>query len=69
MHVTLMWEITAPEGRWKEINASLRGQLKGYSWVRVLRTCYVVKVSSAEDRGELRKASQELHHVKRRQEA
>lgn len=54
MHVTLSWEITATGERWTQINNALKGALKGYSWVRPLKTLYVVKVDSAEDRQELK---------------
>ena len=56
MHVTLSWEITATGQRWTEINNALKGALKGYSWVRPLKTLYVVKLASAEERQELKDA-------------
>ena len=56
MHVTLCWEIAATDERWTEINNALKGALKGYSWVRPLKTLYVVKVSSSEERKQLKDA-------------
>ncbi len=56
MHVTLAWDITATGDRWSQINTALKGVLKGYSWVRPLRTVYIVKVSSSEERQQLKDA-------------
>ena len=56
MHVTLSWEITATGDRWMQVNNALKAALKGYSWVRPLKTLYVVEVKSAQDRQELKDA-------------
>lgn len=53
MHVVISWEITATGDRWTAINTSLKEALKGYSWVRPLKTFYIVKVQSQEQRNEL----------------
>lgn len=50
MHVTVSWDISATGPRWTEINDLMKGALKGYSWVRPLKSLYIVKVASAEDR-------------------
>lgn len=42
----LSWDISAEGERWKEINSSLVAALKPHSWVRPLKTVYVVKVAS-----------------------
>lgn len=53
MHVTLSWDISAEGARWNEINEKLKAEIKNYSWVRPLKTVYVVKVASLEDRNSL----------------
>src|SRR5579862_4148872 len=53
MHVMLAWDITASGARWEELNKSLRDCLKQYSWVRVLRTVYVVRLMSEQAWSEL----------------
>lgn len=60
MHVTVSWDISATGNRWNEINNLMKGALKGYSWVRPLKTLYVVKVDSAEERIELKDALVEV---------
>jgi hypothetical protein len=60
MHTMLVWEVTAGEARRKQIDEALRAKLRGYSWVRPLGSVYVVKVQSAEERDELRKALVEV---------
>ncbi|WP_157648208.1 hypothetical protein [Burkholderia ubonensis] len=54
MHVTVSWDISAAGDKWNEINEKMKGALKGYSWVRPLKSVYVVNVDSAEDRLELK---------------
>lgn len=53
MHVALSWDISASGERWTQINNAMREQFKGYSWVRPLRTFYVIKVQSTDDRDAL----------------
>lgn len=50
MHVMLSWDIPAEGERWKEINQQLRECLSSYSWVRPLKTVYVVKVDDHAER-------------------
>lgn len=54
MHVTVSWDISATGPRWLEINELMKGALKGYSWVRPLKSLYIVKVDSLEDRTALK---------------
>ncbi|CAI9009773.1 MULTISPECIES: hypothetical protein [Burkholderia] len=56
MHVTISWDISASDNRWSEINDMMKAKLKGYSWVKPLKSVYVVKVDSLEDRIELKDA-------------
>lgn len=56
MHVTVSWDISATGTKWTEINNEMKGTLQGYSWVRPLKSLYVVKVDSPEERGELKDA-------------
>lgn len=53
MHVTLSWDISAEGAKWNEINEELKALIKGYSWVRPLKTVYVLKINSQEDREKL----------------
>ena len=54
MHVTVSWDITASGSRFVEINNLMKEALKGYSWVRPLKSVYIVKVESADRRAELK---------------
>jgi hypothetical protein len=56
MHVTVSWDISATGNRWTEINNLMKGALEGYSWVRPLKTVYILKVDSVEERTELKNA-------------
>jgi hypothetical protein len=53
MHITLSWDISAEGARWTEIDSQLKAIIKPYSWVRPLKTVYVVKVASTEERARL----------------
>jgi hypothetical protein len=50
MHVTLSWDISATGERWKAIDDQLVAAIKPHSWVRPLKTVYVVKLSSEAER-------------------
>jgi hypothetical protein len=52
----LSWDIAATGERWTAINARLKEVLSTYSWVRPLKTVYIVKVASQEQRQELKAA-------------
>jgi hypothetical protein len=49
MHFVVAWETQAQGERWDEINSAMQGGLLGYSWVRLLRTFYVLNVDSEHD--------------------
>ena len=53
MHFALSWDISASGDRWREINDAMKVLLKGYSWVKPLKTFYVIKVDAAEQREKL----------------
>ena len=53
MHIVVSWDISATGSRWTEIDDQLKAQLEGFSWVRPLKTVYVVKVHSVSHRDEL----------------
>jgi hypothetical protein len=50
MHLALSWDISASGERWKQIDQLLLSALKPYSWVRPLKTVYVVKMASEQER-------------------
>jgi len=56
MHVTVSWDISATGPRWTEINELMKGALEGYSWARPLKSLYIVKVDSVEERNALKEA-------------
>lgn len=53
MHLMLSWDISASGERWKQIDQLLLTALKPYSWVRPLKTVYVVKVAGEQQRAAL----------------
>lgn len=60
MHIMLSWDIAATGEKWNAANARMKEALSGYSWVRPLKTLYIVKVSSQEQRQELKAALVEV---------
>ena len=50
MHFIVSWDIKTPEPEFSRLNDLLKQCLKGYSWVRPLKTVYVVKVNSNEEK-------------------
>jgi len=54
MHITVCWDISAGSDRWTQINNQMKESLKGYSWARPLRTLYVIKVETEDDRQKIK---------------
>ena len=50
MHIVVSWDISVNGDKWKEINDALKSCLKGYSWVKPLRTLYIVQVQTVDER-------------------
>jgi hypothetical protein len=48
MHFVVAWEIKSEGARWQEIDNAMKEGLTGYSWVRPLRTLYVVSVKTQD---------------------
>lgn len=46
MHFVVSWDIEAIGEEWNTEDTKLRDKLKAYSWVRPLKTLYIVKVDS-----------------------
>ncbi|WP_144401577.1 hypothetical protein [Isoalcanivorax pacificus] len=60
MHIVISWDISAEGNRWNTINDEMKECLSGYSWVRPLKTFYVVKVNSSNHREQLITALQSV---------
>lgn len=59
MHFLLSWDIHTENGnreKWREVNSQLRECIRGYSWVRPLRSLYIVRVSGPQEWQEIRDA-------------
>ena len=56
MHFIVSWDIQAEDGEWDEINAQLKECIEDYSWVRPLRTFYIVRVSDVQKWQEIRRS-------------
>ncbi|MGB3499185.1 MAG: hypothetical protein WBA49_13350 [Rhodanobacter lindaniclasticus] len=54
MHIVVSWDISASGSRLTEVNEQMRQALKGYSWARPLKSFYVVRVASEEQRKDIR---------------
>ena len=54
MHILVSWDIRAQGARWTEINDRLKECLKGYSWVKPLKTLYIVQIDTIETREAIR---------------
>lgn len=50
MHIIVSWDIKSESNEWLEINKELRDCLKGFSWAKPLKTFYIVKIDSSEER-------------------
>ncbi len=50
MHFLVSWDIKVAEPEWTKLNQQLKQCLEGYSWVKPLKTVYVVKVSDNEEK-------------------
>jgi hypothetical protein len=53
MHIMLAWDITAKDDRAKAISGEMKSALDGFSWVRVLRNVFILKIDAVEDRDNL----------------
>ena len=49
MHFVVAWETQSQGERLTEINNAMQNGLTGYSWIRLLRTFYVLDVTSERD--------------------
>ena len=49
MHFVVAWETRSQGERLAEINSAMENGLRGYSWIRLLRTFYVLDVVSEHD--------------------
>jgi len=49
MHFVVSWEINSKDNYIEEINSSLMEGLLGYSWLRLLRTFYILEVEHEHD--------------------
>ena len=56
MHFIVSWDIQAENGEWDEINAQLKKCIEDYSWVRLLSTFYIVRVSDVQKWQEIRRS-------------
>lgn len=56
MHITVSWDIYATGQKLDELNNEMKEALQGYSWVRPLKSTYIVKINSNEERTELKNA-------------
>jgi hypothetical protein len=54
LHLQISWDIKASEPRWSQLNKTLSECLEGYSWVKPLKTTYIVQIPSLEARKEIR---------------
>jgi hypothetical protein len=54
MHVMLSWDISAQGDRWKLIDKLMVEALKPHSWVRPLKTVYVLRLADEAERKALR---------------
>lgn len=50
MHFIVSWDIKTVEPEWSRLNQLLKQGLEGYSWVKPLKTLYIIKVNSVEER-------------------
>lgn len=50
MHITISWDIKAEEPEWSQLNKELRKCFKGYSWVKPLKTFYIIKINDIDNR-------------------
>lgn len=56
MHILISWDIKAEGVKWNNLNQELRECLKGYSWVKPLKTVYIVKIAELDDRQSIRES-------------
>jgi len=49
MHFVMAWESQTQGERWREINNTVENGFIGYSWLRLLRTFYVLEIDSDND--------------------
>ena len=49
MHFVVAWESETQDNRWNEINKNLENSLSGYSWLRLLRTFYILEIDEERD--------------------
>ena len=56
MHFIVSWDIRVSGPKVNKINAAMKKGLSGYSWVRPLKTFYIVNVNSQDDWDSIRKS-------------
>ena len=56
MHFILSWDINAEGTEWDKINSLLKDRIEEYSWVRPLRSFYIIRVSEPQDWHKIRDA-------------
>lgn len=49
MHILVSWDIFN-DSEWEKINNELKQCLKNYSWVKPLKTLYVIRINRDDDR-------------------
>jgi len=49
MHFVVAWESQAQGERWSEITMTLEEGFAGYSWIRLLRSFYVIEIGFEAD--------------------
>jgi hypothetical protein len=54
LHILISWDIKADIQQWSKLNNDLRECFDGYSWVKPLKTTYIVALPSLEDRQAIR---------------
>jgi hypothetical protein len=49
MHFITAWDLKTEESRREEINSAMLEGLRGYSWVRLLSTFYIIEINFDRD--------------------
>ena len=60
MHVLVSWDVRKAGKDWKELDKEMRGALEGFSWVRPLRSLYLVRLKNRVEWTEIRDYLQEV---------
>jgi hypothetical protein len=65
MHFCVTFELFGAAAVQKEVGDELRAQFKGKSWVRPLGETYIIKITSVEEREEIRRALVEVAQTRK----